>query len=498
MAPPAISVAKFSGLATYAPNDEGDFSQLIRAENAQFNRAGQIEARRGFHFFTNLPTGNQSGRCLGKLTPPNPITSPTRMFLGNTRYHKWAGDKHDPSLASVGALAPNAQNTGAQYAGVLYFLDALNWNGTTISLTTGQPATGRGAICAHNERIWVAPTAGAFPCRLYFSAVGDPENWPSDNFIDVGPGDGGAIVDLRSYRNRLYIFKTKSLWILETPGAPTSWSLRRYSYDGCVGQSSIEHEGILYWFGREGAYRHDGSSIKVISEPIADVWNDNEVTDDSFAQSAVYDDMWVFWIWQNGNQKVLCFHTKLEQWTEWTFDWQTPTTYVESIWAEPIDDGGFTKGFYLGVHNTTHGMIVGIEFGGTANPFLDELGSRIGADSITQYPYDVTIQTKWSDFGDPLSKKRVKQWMVETDGGDMRAEQIDGEQRQVEQYLIGTGGYNDNITVEQRFRGIGYFRKLSLRLTITNFATVGWKLHGLWGDMSVKGKQIKNESQTFQ
>lgn len=92
-------------------------------------------------------------------------------------------------LASEGNIAPNS------------------WDQTTFQSLAGTPPNFAFSI-PHRGRQWAAGASGA-PSRLYYSAVGNPEDWvgAGSGSIDIDPGDGDGIVGITSWKQELWVFK---------------------------------------------------------------------------------------------------------------------------------------------------------------------------------------------------------------------------------------------------------------------------------------------------
>ena len=174
-------------------------------------------------------------------------------------------DTHLDELDSSGALA--SVGRGVQYGGAFYFSNGRKWDGSALTTVTDYPGN-FGPMAVHNERVWCEANS-----RLFFSEVGDADTWPALNFIDVEPGVDDSILDIVPFKNRLFIFKERTAWILETPGATTSWTLRQWANYRAFQQTAIEYNGVLYWFGAGGVYQTDGITTSRISEPIQDVFD---------------------------------------------------------------------------------------------------------------------------------------------------------------------------------------------------------------------------------
>lgn len=82
-----------------------------------------------------------------------------------------------------------------------------SWDQTTFKSLAGSPPA-FGFSTSHAGRHWASGVASA-PSRLYYSAVGNPEDWTGSGSgsIDIDPGDGDAIVALLSWKSELWVFK---------------------------------------------------------------------------------------------------------------------------------------------------------------------------------------------------------------------------------------------------------------------------------------------------
>lgn len=82
-----------------------------------------------------------------------------------------------------------------------------SWDQTTFQSLAGTPPVFYFST-PHAGRHWAAGVASA-PSRLYYSAVGNPEDWvgAGSGSIDIDPGDGDGIVGLLSWKRELWVFK---------------------------------------------------------------------------------------------------------------------------------------------------------------------------------------------------------------------------------------------------------------------------------------------------
>lgn len=82
-----------------------------------------------------------------------------------------------------------------------------SWDLTTFQNLAGTPPAFTFST-PHAGRHWAAGDASN-PSRLYYSAVGNPEDWvgAGSGSIDIDPGDGDAITAILSWKKELWVFK---------------------------------------------------------------------------------------------------------------------------------------------------------------------------------------------------------------------------------------------------------------------------------------------------
>jgi len=161
---------------------------------------------------------------------------------------------------------------------ILFGVNGVNanqkWTGTGNTADAGgSPPSGK-YIGSHKNRMFIAGTASN-RSRIYFSELGDPENWPALNFIDVGKGDGDTITGTyMGFLDAVVIFKSGSTWLLQGDG-PANYVLRKSTGEaGTVsGASASEVKNALGVFAREGVRFFDGVKSVYASEKIEGSFN---------------------------------------------------------------------------------------------------------------------------------------------------------------------------------------------------------------------------------
>jgi hypothetical protein len=142
------------------------------------------------------------------------------------------------------------------------------------------------------------------------------------------------------------------------------------------------------------------------------------------------------------------------------------------------------------------------------------IGTKIAPPTNTEFAFPVVLQTKFSELGDPLTNKRVHEWLFEWEGNGVTVEQIQAARGRVTAPLPGDELHGGEIKIERtmpgnileldripgdvfvdRVRGIGYTRKMSLRVTAQNIRDVGFKLYRVAGRVSSRGRARRNLDQ---
>lgn len=188
-----------------------------------------------------------------------------------------------------------ARNT-AGVAGIYWYLTDVT-NGVTSytdniadsSLTTAAPVDqgylrNFNYLIAYAGRMW-----GAVQDFLWFSNTNQPEEFPSENFIRVGRGDGMQISSIASFKGQIVISKSDfsgrtAVYGLvigdsSTFSDPGNWYLSKISdFGGSEShRATISYSNYLLMFNRTGAYAFNGASISLA--------NNNGIISDSISQN---------------------------------------------------------------------------------------------------------------------------------------------------------------------------------------------------------------------
>jgi hypothetical protein len=243
--------------------------------------------------------------------PDTPTLSLLRVLYDNTPVTQ--------TLAT--GLSSTARYQFATQNDILFIVNGENtnkkWDGTTFANQAGSPPIAK-YIRVHKNRMFLAgnPTN---PSRLYFSELGDPENWPVLYFIDIGKGDGDKITGFGVLLDNLVIFKTNSIWVLQGD-SPSNFVLRKVvdGY-GSVSQTSITNvKETLTAFTKDGALFFDGVRSALASEKIEKTIKNLNKSYLSLASAVFFDNKLYIAVPEGDSMKnnlVLVFDTLRTAWT---------------------------------------------------------------------------------------------------------------------------------------------------------------------------------------
>lgn len=142
--------------------------------------------------------------------------------------------------------------------------NAIKWDGTTATNVATFPRAFCGLI--YSNYVFTGNTT-ANPSRVSWSALKDPETWPSSNFIDLNPDDGQGIVGMFVDGQNIVVLKKTSAWRITgnvfDPANPTFSVTQIYTPPDFQVNSakSVQFYGGAYLIlGRFGFYVYNGSS----------------------------------------------------------------------------------------------------------------------------------------------------------------------------------------------------------------------------------------------
>lgn len=243
----------------------------------------------------------------------------------------------DTAVHQLTALTGTSVNgvTGVYYATLnnLLFINgrvgSSTFDGSTM--TAVGDADEPNGICAttYRQRIYLidSGTVGGTPIRIYRSDPGDATSWTATEFFDVEDDRGEVPTGLiSSISDELLIFKRNSFF------SYNEVTLKQKSnYVGAYNQRVLQEiNGLTYTFCPAGVFVTNGSSVKIISEPVSDWLKDfvpvmdttvNRVVTNTFATK--FKNKYLLYVGDvttpgTYNDVVLCYDTLKKNWTIYT------------------------------------------------------------------------------------------------------------------------------------------------------------------------------------
>ncbi len=175
-------------------------------------------------------------------------------------------------------------------------------------------------IATRQQRVFVATTSS-----LYWTEVGEPENFNhADRVIPVGD-DGDTITGLAVYGDALVIFKRNAIYMLA--GAdPNSWQIIPIDKSiGCASAKSIGYfGGRLFWMSLKGPRAlssTNGGVVDITTPLVGNLFDASSVHEDDLAAAVVVgnpNENMVGWavtpIGESTNTRIVPFHYGLDRW----------------------------------------------------------------------------------------------------------------------------------------------------------------------------------------
>lgn len=466
-------VRDFKGLNTYDRYnklDDGEFTSLL---NWDIDK-GCLVKRAGFDLRASAPAifgGSGPLRMIGHTyLPASHSTILANGGNGKVAYSADGGATWTEALNIAGSVSMNVVATkGKMYADSLvfgtdgakawYFDPATN---KCTQLTAAPSEAYFGDIVL--DRLFVfAPSTGI----IRYSDPGSFTGWPAANSIQIGStGDGDELVSLVGYKDRLVIFKQKSIYILYMTGTPVNWQLKKFNDGiGCSGYyNTVIAEDYIYFVGHFGVYRTNLSTIEELSTKIFDKFQ-NRITQGNLAVGSFIRSH------RNGcityrNNRLICFvnvdtvaggttfewliyNTRLDCWTQWVPDADKVCWPYNFIHVENSNTGAAFDSMPLGLYFSENADTGKINHWSELNPKTDE-GDE----------YWCSLTTKEFDFdSDQFEIKKIPYFFFNwSHGADS---EIDVYYNGVLQFFVSEAV---NAAKQYKVRGPGYVNKLQVML----------------------------------
>jgi hypothetical protein len=208
------------------------------------------------------------------------------------------------------------------------------WDGSNVVTPAGWANIKARSIVNHYTHLVVGYTiegAGAVPCRqrVRWSKIGDPNDTSSttSGFVDL-VDTPGEIVKLVSQGDRLFVFKTDSIWEgMYVGGADTFRFVLVDATIGAVARKGIaQARGVIYLMSADNIYAFNGTGFEPVGHPIKEMFSSRRTVsgtwDLKYAQMGYFpllNELWVMVPTQTDYSQVLCVY-KIEEKTWWRKD----------------------------------------------------------------------------------------------------------------------------------------------------------------------------------
>ena len=197
------------------------------------------------------------------------------------------------------------------------------WNGSnTASLLSGSPPNAK--IVSYHKNMAFAAGNNTNPSTLYFSDVGDIENWTSglSGNVSVETNDGSTIRAIMPGFDALYIFKDNSIWRLTGDDKDTFVLQRMVSDLGVTSPRAVGLIGneFIFTSSQGNVYIYDGSiGVKLISSKIDGTLESSNFNRFQYVSSDVFDDDYylaISTVGSNEHDRIMVFDTFNNAWTK--------------------------------------------------------------------------------------------------------------------------------------------------------------------------------------
>lgn len=396
----SVQIGPFiGGLNTFSDETSVADNELTICENFELDLDGSLMSRPPFGPAGTMPlgaTGNPTvlGYYYGPGGVPYLIASD-----GLTSTYYFTGSSWTLLTDTIAASAM------AQFDGKAWLVSPVgvanpggNWTPSGGFVADANMPHGD-SIVAHKFRLWIAlgKDATANVTRLYFSNVlGGPTFWAvAPDFIDIGAGDGQAIVALTVYFNTLIIFRTGSIYTFQYTTNPTSGTASLIVPG--VGLSSKDSfvlvESYIYFLFDDKAYEFVNNRASQINVKVPFESGSRTGIYQPFAVSN-FNKRIIFSFWD----QVYVFSLKTRTWTTWRTGYGALGKLVSATSDAALEQAYLFSSVAVPTGGTRTAATLTIEDGVTARA---ELGMRC------------VLQTKNFNYEASSVYKRLFWWGVD-------------------------------------------------------------------------------------
>lgn len=177
------------------------------------------------------------------------------------------------SVQPIGTTSTTSAYVASQGSTVRKVTPAGTW-----SSPAGMPAAYLLARQLPDNRL-VAARLSTNGSRVQFSGAGNPESWGTDDYVDVGIGDGESITGIAFFNTYLFVFKQTTFYVFygnstdSTGGTVFNFrpaqtglgALQRYPYSN---GAAVGHEGVYFIGPDRNVYRTTGGPGAPVGDAI--------------------------------------------------------------------------------------------------------------------------------------------------------------------------------------------------------------------------------------
>jgi len=336
-----------------------DPTELVEAENVEFDLRGGFRVRAGFNNLANtgvvfvhlgLYTEEDGDHWLIGVTADGSIYADTNISLVDTTKNLAAyvigtdpDREYDVAFAQLRDYLYVSSRRGNTWR-----FDGTTWLEITDSVlngagddTTPEFPQAKSLVSLHN-RVFAANLlhdGAAYPSRLAWStlAAGSGQfggnRFESTAFVDVNEEDGSQIQAIASFQSQLVVFKDNSLWVMAGDDEDNFTLLPIDPSVGTTMSGSIASDQSVMFFLDQGSgvYLFDGVSAQRIDEPVnAEIMSiiQGFAADKLFASGYIEDHKYFLCIGQmDGNKETFVFDMRLNAWSHWDMTWTDIVSY---------------------------------------------------------------------------------------------------------------------------------------------------------------------------
>ena len=404
-------------------NLRADAFSLQRSEspdllNVEIDPRGGIAIRRGADRYSTTSIGaNRTPLTLGRhrndAGTEYVLVSAFDSSTGRNLYAVGSGAAWTVQTGSVAASSPGRfasmkqSPSGTTFAYMVNGVDApyrLTASGPTFTALTqtfndtvtpdnGDMPIAR-MICTHKGYMWLGVTVESgttYPHRVRWSHLGRPEDWKTNDYIDIGSDDGDVITALIADGDRLLVFKNRSIWAVYGYDTDTFTVEQISDSLGAISQEAVVETptGIFFFHGSTGVHRLHSKGTEWVFENIQPALEDGRIANGTVYMTWARRRLYLSVLWSPTNlRRTFVYDPTIGRGGSWML-WDLPCGPMATL------TGALGATTEYPISATSSQFVIKLD----QNRYTDNL-----AGSNTSYPS--TYTTSWVDANTPTVKKK--------------------------------------------------------------------------------------------